>query len=102
MNLGQLGEKPECFPCALQAPNFQILLTNLSGDQPVFQFVEGEDGELLISIPISSTPKKLPQYYCFATGRHSGSFFLKSGAALFCLGHIIHIVLNLIRQVGYL
>jgi hypothetical protein len=52
-----------------------------------------------ISIPISSSPKKLPQYYCFSTGRHSGSFFLKSGATLFCLGHIIHIVLNLIKQV---
>ena len=24
------------------------------------------------------------------TGRHTGSFFLKVGAALFCIGHIIH------------
>ncbi|XP_044729577.1 proton channel OtopLc-like [Chrysoperla carnea] len=28
--------------------------------------------------------------YCFDSGRHSGSFYLKTGAAGFCLGHLIH------------
>jgi len=40
----------------------------------------GEDGELIITLPMSNknkTHKKLPQYYCFSTGRHAGSFFLK-------------------------
>ena len=44
-------------------------------EPPEIEFVEGPDGELLISIPLS--PEKIPQYYCFATGRHSGSNFLK-------------------------
>lgn len=61
--------------------------------------LEEVDGELLISIPITTAPKKLPQYYCFSKGRHSGSFFLKAGATFFCLGHIIHILLNLAKQV---
>ncbi len=32
--------------------------------------------------------------------RHSGSFFLKMGAALFCVGHLVHIGLQLGREVG--
>ena len=55
------------------------------------KLIESENGELIISMPIvMSKSKKLPQYYCFTTGRHSGSFFLKIGAAIFCIGHIIH------------
>ena len=63
------------------------------------EFVEGENGELLISIPIDSKSKKIPQYYCFSVDRHSGSFFLKVGAAFFCLGHLVHMGLNLGKQV---
>ena len=32
------------------------------------------------------------------TGRHTGSFFLKVGAALFCIGHIIHNGVTFTRQ----
>ena len=64
-----------------------------------FELEEGPNGELLISIPISSKRKKIPEYYCFSTGRHSGSFYLKIGAAAFCLGHLIQNCLNIARQV---
>uniref|UniRef100_T1JKK5 Uncharacterized protein n=1 Tax=Strigamia maritima TaxID=126957 RepID=T1JKK5_STRMM len=40
--------------------------------------------------------------YCFKTGRHSGSFYLKIGAAAFCFGHLIHEGLLLSRQIIYL
>ena len=68
-------------------------------EAPNIELVEGEDGELLISIPISTAPKKLPQYYGFTTGRHSGSFFLKIGAAVFCVIHIIHLFLIIVKEV---
>ncbi|KAG8222680.1 hypothetical protein J437_LFUL015877 [Ladona fulva] len=37
--------------------------------------------------------------YCFSQGRHSGSFYLKVGAAGFCFGHLIHSGLLLGHQV---
>jgi len=41
----------------------------------------GPDGKWIMTMPMSGKgnkpPKKLPQYYCFSTGRHAGSFFLK-------------------------
>ncbi|KAL0883838.1 hypothetical protein ABMA27_015923 [Loxostege sticticalis] len=40
--------------------------------------------------------------YCFSQGRHSGSFYLKMGAAGFALGHLIHSVLLLAVQIGQL
>ncbi|XP_028177354.1 proton channel OtopLc-like isoform X1 [Ostrinia furnacalis] len=40
--------------------------------------------------------------YCFSQGRHSGSFYLKLGAAGFALGHLIHSVLLLAVQIGQL
>lgn len=39
--------------------------------------------------------------YCFSQGRHSGSFYLKLGAAGFALGHLIHSVLLLAVQIGH-
>ncbi|XP_045459849.1 proton channel OtopLc-like [Melitaea cinxia] len=39
--------------------------------------------------------------YCFSYGRHSGSFYLKLGAAAFALGHLIHSVLLIAVQVSY-
>ena len=69
-------------------------------EPPNIELVEGEDGELLISIPLSAAPEKLPQYYGFTTGRHSGSFFLKIGAAVFCVIHIIHLFLIIVKEVG--
>ena len=44
----------------------------------MFKLIEGPDGQLLISIPMDALQReKLPKYYAFAKGRHSGSFFLK-------------------------
>ena len=68
---------------------------NCNGDEEGgssgLRLIEGENGDLIISMPLVTTKsKKLPQYYCFTTGRHAGSFFLKIGAAIFCIGHIIH------------
>lgn len=34
--------------------------------------------------------KVLADNYLFCTDRHTGSYFLKIGAGIFCLGHIIH------------
>ena len=64
------------------------------------KLIESENGELIISMPlVTSKNKKLPQYYCFTTGRHSGSMFLKIGAAIFCIGHIIHNVVIFTQNV---
>ena len=59
------------------------------------KLIESEDGELIISIPLNTSKRrKLPQYYCFSTERHTGSFFLKIGAAIFCLGTIVHLMVQ--------
>ncbi|XP_014356010.2 proton channel OtopLc [Papilio machaon] len=39
--------------------------------------------------------------YCFSQGRHSGSFYLKLGAAGFALGHLVHSVLLITLQANY-
>ncbi|KAG6465068.1 hypothetical protein O3G_MSEX014919 [Manduca sexta] len=44
----------------------------------------------------------LKHQYCFSQGRHSGSFYLKLGAAGFALGHLVHSVLLLTVQIGLL
>ena len=67
---------------------------NLNG----LKLVEGEDGEFHVEIPMASEKKKIPEYYGFSTGRHSGSFFLKIGAGVFCFGHLTHMGLNLARR----
>ena len=43
--------------------------------------------------------KVFEKRYRFLTGRHSGSFFLKIGAAIFCIGHIIHNVVIFTKNV---
>ena len=46
--------------------------------------------------------KVFKMHYNFLTGRHSGSFFLKIGAAIFCMGKIIHNCIMLARNMmGY-
>ena len=65
----------------------------------------GENGEYTISIPLETSENtftKLPEYYCFSTGRHSGSFFLKCGAAVFCLGNIIHYFIVIEKQLSFI
>ena len=70
---------------------------NLGGAE--FKLVEGPDGDFDIEIPMNNKEKKkLPEYYGFTTGRHSGSFFLKIGAAFFCFGHLIHMGLNFVKR----
>ena len=66
-----------------------------------FKLIEGEDGELIISVPLVEEHLELPDYYLFTTGRHSGSFFLRIGAAIFCVGHIIHMLVIMVRQIQY-
>ena len=60
--------------------NFIVLIKNFFQQDPasMFKLMEGPDGQLLLSIPMDALQRdKLPKYYCFAKGRHSGSFFLK-------------------------
>ncbi|XP_075972823.1 proton channel OtopLc-like [Anticarsia gemmatalis] len=60
--------------------------------------------------PDSFRPPSLPppvlipvkHEYCFSQGRHSGSFYLKLGAAAFALGHLVHSLLLLAVQIGHL
>lgn len=40
--------------------------------------------------------------YCFSQGRHSGSFYLKLGAAGFALGHLVHSVLLIAVQISFI
>uniref|UniRef100_A0A131YBU2 Putative secreted protein n=1 Tax=Ixodes ricinus TaxID=34613 RepID=A0A131YBU2_IXORI len=40
--------------------------------------------------PEDENTEDLVPHYRFLKGRHSGSFFLKTGMAVFCSGHIIH------------
>ncbi|CAG9563621.1 unnamed protein product [Danaus chrysippus] len=47
-----------------------------------------------VLIPVSHS-------YCFSSGRHSGSFYLKMGAAAFAVGHLIHSVLLITTQISY-
>ncbi|KAJ9596313.1 hypothetical protein L9F63_012646, partial [Diploptera punctata] len=62
------------------------------------------EGNLHLSIPLPAklAEDPLPHHYCFVTGRHSGSFYLKVGAAGFCFGHLIHSGLMLGYQIVYL
>ncbi|GBP35858.1 Proton channel OtopLc [Eumeta japonica] len=40
--------------------------------------------------------------YCFSTGRHAGSFYLKMGATGFAFGHLVHSILLLAVQINFL
>uniref|UniRef100_A0A2A4J2R5 Otopetrin n=1 Tax=Heliothis virescens TaxID=7102 RepID=A0A2A4J2R5_HELVI len=55
-------------------------------------------------IPGMPPPVLIPikHEYCFSQGRHSGSFYLKMGAAGFALGHLVHSLLLLAVQIGQL
>ncbi|XP_026326601.1 proton channel OtopLc-like isoform X2 [Hyposmocoma kahamanoa] len=45
---------------------------------------------------------KLKHDYCFSHGRHSGSFYLKLGAAGFAFGNLVHAVLLITAQLGFI
>ncbi|XP_073998766.1 proton channel OtopLc-like [Rhodnius prolixus] len=64
-----------------------------------------EAREQISNVEWSSLPEPdlvLPHYYCFTRGRHSGSFYMKVGAAGFCLGHLIHSGLLISYQLAFL
>ncbi|XP_046993922.1 uncharacterized protein LOC124606004 [Schistocerca americana] len=64
------------------------------------EYVESPEGELNVSVTLPSAKlaknvEDMPEettvhQYCFSQGRHSGSFYLKLGAAVFCFGHLTH------------
>ena len=70
-----------------------------------------EDGDRRMSMQVTSLrvgleleeekKRSITEYYVFSTGRHSGSFFLKVGASIFCFGHLIRVMLELSKQVGF-
>jgi len=66
-----------------------------------------EEGNLVVSVAVelgtrvARRVRELPEYYGFSTGRHAGSFFLKIGAGLFCLGHLFHVTMILAKQVSF-
>ncbi|XP_022901720.2 proton channel OtopLc-like [Onthophagus taurus] len=69
------------------------------------EFSENADGGIQMSIPLppaAKLQKPLEHFYCLTTGRHGGSLYLKIGAAVFCLGHLIHAALILGYQIIYL
>ena len=72
-----------------------------SFDPSKFELVQGEDGELMLKIPLLEDEGPMPQYYCFARGRHSGSMFLKIGAAAFAIGHLVNVGLQLGKHIVY-
>ena len=53
------------------------------------KLIEGKNGEISVIMPLLRN-RKIPEYYCFTTERHSGSFFLKIGATIFCMMHMVH------------
>ena len=62
-------------------------------DSVTFNLMKSDDEFLNLCRPleiIGSETTIIKRYFCFMTGRHTGSFFLKMGAACFCVGHIIH------------
>ncbi|GLH13981.1 Uncharacterized protein GBIM_18441, partial [Gryllus bimaculatus] len=71
---------------------------------------ESPEGELHLSIAMSQAHLKhrlasrpgSQHRYCFSQGRHSGSFYLKIGAAVFCFGHLIHSGLLMGYQIVFL
>ncbi|XP_041972894.1 proton channel OtopLc-like [Aricia agestis] len=59
---------------------------------------EGSRSQQIYPSPIL---KPLKHDYCFTHGRHSGSFYLKLGAAGFALGHLIHSILLITVQISF-
>ena len=73
------------------------MINSFSDNHSGMKLVEGADGDFIIEFPFESEKKKIPEYYGFSSGRHSGSYFLKIGAGIFCFGHLTHMGLGLAR-----
>ena len=62
-------------------------------DGVTFRLMNSDNEFLKLQPPLEIVGSKshiVKRYFCFMTGRHTGSFFLKVGAACFAVGHIIH------------
>ena len=66
--------------------------------------MKNEEGIVELDLP-SQHPGEdenvIPEFYIFSTERHSGSYFLKIGAAIFCMGHVIHLFLQIAKYVSF-
>ncbi|XP_052751556.1 proton channel OtopLc-like [Galleria mellonella] len=85
-------------------------------EEKMTQFFRTQEEEFNVDSPGERTPEfsyKTPSVpppllnplshdYCFSHGRHSGSFYLKLGAAGFALGHLIHSMLLFAVQISLL
>ncbi|CAG9090885.1 unnamed protein product [Plutella xylostella] len=87
----------------ITSKNMKIKEEHDASVEEIFRKYEEDNGSLDQSPPIINPPTLLPltHDYCFGSGRHSGSFYLKVGAAGFALGHLVHSVLLLAVQVSY-
>ncbi|CAH0669009.1 unnamed protein product [Spodoptera exigua] len=87
-------------------------------EEKIMEFFRKQEEQMGSVTPGDRTPESISTYrppgmpppvliphkheYCFSQGRHSGSFYLKMGAAGFALGHLVHSVLLLAVQIGQL
>ncbi|XP_059060162.1 proton channel OtopLc-like [Achroia grisella] len=85
-------------------------------EEKMNQFFRSQEEDFNVESPGERTPelstkptnipapvlKPLKHDYCFSHGRHSGSFYLKLGAAGFALGHLIHSMLLFAVQISLL
>ena len=112
--VGQIGEAFDMYLCLAGIIILSILIFDINKylkivkeshnqkENPI-KLIEGENGELIVSIPLTqSKPTNLPQYYLFSNKRHAGSFFFKIGATIFWLGHTIHMLIIFTREILYL
>ena len=84
-------------------------IERLSQNQEVVTFVEDIDRRMSMQVRSLRAEMKqdkerrrnINEYYVFSTGRHSGSFFLKVGASIFCFGHLVRVMLEFSKQIGF-
>jgi len=76
-------------------------LSRHSKDLGKMELEIGDEGELHIDMSLPGEKKTVPEYYGFTSGRHSGSFFLKIGAGVFCIGHAVQMGLNLVQEIKF-
>ncbi|KOB73277.1 putative otopetrin [Operophtera brumata] len=62
------------------------------------------DGSPEVFRPAVPPPAFIPlkHQYCFSEGRHAESFYLKLGASGFAIGHLVHSMLQITVQLGFL
>ncbi|XP_044255302.1 proton channel OtopLc-like isoform X2 [Tribolium madens] len=78
-----------------------LLEKNVAEDIEMKESASG-DYQLNIRLPEAIRVKQLEHHYCFSKDRHSANFYLKIGAAVFCLGHLIHSGLLIGYQILFL